>query len=125
MALEANTVDKVNCGEQQPEVDHQYKGEKSDAGYDDEQFWRRTRSYITYQLQNKDQAGKSIDIRALDDINPDKVIFLVNEKPADISSVSGKTVRLKADSRDVIVLKIIAQEGKSTPRFNQIRLLTQ
>ena len=125
MALEANTVDKVNCGEQQPEVDHQYKGEKSDAGYDDEQFWRRTRSYITYQLQNKDQAGKSIDIRALDDINPDKVSFLVNEKPAEISSVSGKTVRLKADSRDVIVLKIIAQEGKSTPRFNQIRLLTQ
>ena len=125
MALEANTVDKVNCGEQQPEVDHQYKGEKSDSGYDDEQFWRRTRSYITYQLQNKDQGGKSIDIRALDDINPDKVIFLVNEKPADILSMSGKTVRLKADSRDVIVLKIIAQEGKSTPRFNQIRLLTQ
>ena len=125
MALEANTVDKVNCGEQQPEVDHQYKGEKSDAGYDDEQFWRRTRSYITYQLQNKDQAGKSIEIRALDDINPDKVSFLVNEKPADILSVSGKTVRLKADNRDVIVLKIIAQEGKGTPRFNQIRLLTQ
>ncbi|GAB4016533.1 glycoside hydrolase family 127 protein [Spirosoma migulaei] len=125
LALDASTVDKVNCGEQQPEVDHQYKGEKSDSGYDDEQFWRRTRSYITYQLQNKNQTGKYVDIRALDTIKLDNLNFLINDKPADILSSEGKTIRLKADSQDVISLKITAINGTTTPRFNQIRLITQ
>ncbi|MEZ0539833.1 glycoside hydrolase family 127 protein [Fibrella arboris] len=124
IALDASTIDKVNCGEQQPEVDHQYKGEKSDSGYDDERFWRRTRSAITYQLQNKDQAGKYIDIRALDDINPENVRFFINDKPAEILSVAGKTIRLQTDGQAIISLKIMARTGMNTPRFNQIRLVT-
>ena len=125
LALEANTVDKVNCGEQQPEVDHAYKGEKSESGYDDERFWRLTRSYITYQFQNKEQTGKYLDIIALNDINPENVRFFINEKPAEILANQGKTIRLKAGTEEVITLKIVAQNGKATPRFNQIRLLTR
>ncbi|NEU70175.1 glycosyl hydrolase [Spirosoma agri] len=125
VALDANTVDKVNCGEQQPEVDHDYKGEKSDSGYDDEQFWRRTRSFITYQLQNKNRTGKYIDVRALDTIKPDQVRFLINDQPAEILSTDEKRLRLKADGNEVITLKIVAQDGKNSPRFNQIRLITQ
>src|SRR5690606_2276635 len=30
-ALEAITIDQINCGEQQPEVGHLYKGEKSNS----------------------------------------------------------------------------------------------
>ena len=125
LALEASTVDKVNCGEQQPEVDHAYTGEKSESGYDDERFWRRTRSYITYQLQNKNRTGKYIDIRALEDIKPDTILFLINEKPAEILSTEGKMIRLNANDNDVITLKIIAQKEKNTPRFHQIRLVTR
>ena len=125
LALDASTVDKVNCGEQQPEVDHDYKGEKSDSGYDDEQFWRRTRSFISYQLQNKNRAGKYIDIRALDTIKPEQVSFVINDKPAEILSVDGKTIRLNVTDDEVVRLKIVAANGVNTPRFNQIRLLTQ
>jgi len=125
LALEANTVDKVNCGEQQPEVDHAYAGEKSESGYDDEHFWRRTRSSIAYQLQNKERTGKYVDIRALDDIKSKQVNFLINDKPAEILSADGKMIRLKADGNELITLKIVAQSGNSTPRFNQIRLIKQ
>ncbi|WP_097124612.1 glycoside hydrolase family 127 protein [Spirosoma fluviale] len=124
LALEAISVDKINCGEQQPEVDHQYKGEKSESGYDDEQFWRRTRSFIAYQLQNKNRTGKYIDIRALETITPDAIQFLINEKPAEVLSTKGKTIRLKADDSEVITLIIKAQNGTNTPRFHQIRLVT-
>ncbi|GAB3017300.1 glycoside hydrolase family 127 protein [Spirosoma pulveris] len=124
LALEASTVDKVNCGEQQPEVDHQYKGEISESGYDDERFWRRTRSYITYQLQNKNRTGKYIDILALEDIKPDAIQFLINEKPAEILSIKGKTIRLKAHGDEVNTLTIRAQNKTNTPRFHQIRLVT-
>ncbi len=125
MVLEAVTIDKVNCGEQQPEVDHLFKGEKSESGYDDECFWRRTRSYITYQLQNKNQMGKSIDIKALDSIKPDNVSFLINDKPAEVLFIEGKTIRLKSDTQAILSLKIMAQNGANTPRFNQIRLVRQ
>ena len=121
MVIEANTIDKVNCGEQQPEVDHAYKGEKSESGYDDERFWRRTRSSITYQLQNKELTGKFLDIIALDAINPENVSFSINGKPAEILSVAGKTIRLNVDANEVVTLKIAAQNGTNTPRFNQIR----
>lgn len=123
LALEANTVDKINNGEQQPEVDHQYKGEKSESGYDDEHFWRRTRSYMMYQLQNKERAGNYLYISALDIINSENVRFLINEKPAEILDIQGKTIRLKVPANEVITLKIVAQNGKATPRFNQVRLL--
>lgn len=125
LALDANTVDKVTCGEQQPEVDHAYTGEKSTSGYDEEQFWRRTRSFITYQLQNTGRVGKYLDITALDDINPENVRFAVNGKPVEISSITPKTVRLKTDENEVITLRIASTTGKDTPRFNQIRLLTR
>jgi hypothetical protein len=124
LALEANTVDKVNCGEQQPEVDHQYKGEKSDSGYDDEHFWRRTRAYITYQLQNKGLAGKYIEISTLDDVKPEDISFMVNAKPAQLLVNQKKRIQLKADDNEVVTLTIAAKNGKSTPRINQIRILT-
>lgn len=125
LAVEALTVDKVNCGEQQPEADHAFKGEKTESGYDDERFWRRTRSYIAYQLQNKNRAGKSIEIRALDTIRPEQLSFLVNEKPAEVLSSEGKTIRLKVVDSELITLKIVAGNRVNTPRFNQIRILTR
>ncbi|GAB3949713.1 glycoside hydrolase family 127 protein [Spirosoma harenae] len=123
LAIEAKTVDKVNCGEQQPEVDHAYKGEKSESGYDDDQFWRRTRSFISYELQNKNGVGKILTINVLDIIKTDDVSFILNGKPAELISNEGKTIRLKAIDDEVISLKITARNGLNTPRFSQIRLL--
>jgi hypothetical protein len=125
LALEAKTIDKINCGEQQPEVDHAFKGEKTESGYDDERFWRRTRSAMSYQLQNKSRAGKLLEISALDVIKIADVSFLLNDKPAELISGADKTIRLKAVDEAVITLKIIARNGVRTPRFSQIRLLNQ
>ncbi|MBD2704638.1 glycoside hydrolase family 127 protein [Spirosoma sp. BT702] len=124
LAIEAKTVDKVACGEQQPEVDHSYKGEKSESGYDDEQFWRRTRSFISYELQNRNRSGKFLNISAIDDIKAEQVSFVINGKPAEILSVDGKTIRLKVANYEVVKLQIMATSGTNTPRFNQIRILT-
>ncbi|QHV98523.1 glycoside hydrolase family 127 protein [Spirosoma endbachense] len=124
LAVDAKTVDKVSCGEQQPEVDHLYKGEKSESGYDEDgYFWRNTRSYISYQLQNKNLSGKSIEISTLDAIKADNLIILINDKPAEIVSMENKEIVLKVDDNQVITVKVIAKEGKQTPRFYQIRLV--
>ncbi|WP_262511878.1 glycoside hydrolase family 127 protein [Runella aurantiaca] len=126
LAMEAKTVDKVNCGEQQPEVDHLYKGEKSDSGYDDDgHFWRNTRSYISYQLQNKDLAGKSLEIHFSGNLKTDDVGILINDQPAKIITVKDKFIIIKADDKETVNVKISSENGKPTPRFHQIRIVKE
>lgn len=124
LAMEAKTVDKVNCGEQQPEVDHLYKGEKSDSGYDDDgHFWRNTRSYISYQLQNKGLSGKSLEIHFSGNLKTDDVSILINDQPAKTITVKDKMIVLKTDDKETVNVKISSENGKPTPRFHQIRIV--
>jgi hypothetical protein len=126
LALEARTVDKVNCGEQQPEVDHAYKGEKSDSGYDDDgRFWRNTRSYISYQLQNKGLAGKTLDIHFSGNLKTEDVGIFINDRAAEIIAVKDKVIVLKTDDKEMVSLKIVSENGRPTPRFFQIRLIKE
>jgi uncharacterized protein len=122
-ALEAKTVDKINCGEQQPEVGHLYKGEKSNSGYSDDKFWRSTRGYMSYQLSNKNLEGKFLDITVLDELKLDHVVISINEKPANIISTKDKTIRINIEKIEVVNLKIASNNDKPTPRFYEIRIL--
>lgn len=124
MALEAKTIDKINCGEQQPEVDHLYKGEKSNSGYEDGKFWRNTRSYISYQMLNKNRKGQFLQISVLDEFNSDNSTILINEKPAVIVASDKKTIKIKIENTEVLNIKILAKEGKTSPKFAQLRIVT-
>ncbi|MCP9768359.1 glycosyl hydrolase [Lacihabitans sp. LS3-19] len=123
LALEARTIDKINCGEQQPEVDHQYKGEQSNSGYDDEQFWRNTRSYISYQLQNRNSAGKYLEISALDEFKIENIEITINGKVLEILSFENKKLRIQLTESDLLNLKISAKNKMPTARMTQIRIL--
>lgn len=116
----------MNCGEQQPEVDHLYKGEKSDSGYDDDgHFWRNTRSYISYQLQNKGLSGKSLEIHFSGNLKTDDVSILINDQPAKTIAVKDKMIVLKTDDKETVNVKISSENGKPTPRFYQIRIVKE
>ena len=125
LALEAKTIDKINCGEQQSEVDHRYKGEKSDSGYDDTKAWRSTKSYISYQLLNKNKSGKYLDISCTDDSKTDKITILINEKPAPILSTANKTIRLNVEKMEVVNITIKSNDGSNSPKFHQFRILKE
>lgn len=123
LAIEALTVDKINCGEQQPEVDHQYKGEQSNSGYDDEKFWRSTRSYISYKLINKDNIGSYIEISTLEAVDTKKFEILINEIPAEVLTVDKNSFKVKVPKSETVNLKILAKDKRPTPRFTLIRIL--
>ncbi len=124
LALEARTIDKVNCGEQQPEVDHNYKGERSNSGYDDEQFWRNTRSYISYQLSNKNKRGKVLIISTLDDFKLENISIIINEKPIENVSKENKTIQIKDLDSEKINIKISTKNNVPSPRFTEFRVVT-
>ncbi len=126
LTLEAKTVDKINCGEQQPEVDHNFKGEKSNAGYEEGVFWRNTKSFISYQFSNKNLEGKYVEIDVLDNFKIENLSFLLNDMPLEIVSNDNKIIKLKIpeteNSSKNLVLKISANNGVYSPRIHQIRL---
>ena len=123
LAIEAKTVDKINCGEQQPEVDHHYKGEKSESGYEEDGFWRNTSSYISYQMVNKNLEGKFIEISFLGDFKTDNLDVFINEKPAAIVTKKDKIIQFKLDNTQIIDLKIKSKDGKKTSKISQIRIV--
>ena len=122
LALEAITLDKINCGEQQPEVEHNYKGEKSNSGYDEGNFWRNTRGYMIYHLNNPDLMGKQLKINSLDEMETKNFELYLNEHLQDLSNISGKVIKINIENVKQVTLKIVAKNNKSSPRFNQIRI---
>ncbi|MEN0036524.1 MAG: glycoside hydrolase family 127 protein [Cellvibrio sp.] len=62
IALQAKTIDQVAPGEQQPESDHFYKGEQSEAGLYNGRHWRHTRAWFSYELNDKQSEAKTLQI---------------------------------------------------------------
>ncbi|MEJ6981443.1 glycoside hydrolase family 127 protein [Pedobacter sp. P351] len=62
LKLEALTVDVINPGEQQPESDHNFKGEKTETGLFKEQHFRNGAGWFSYELRNSEGLGNKIRI---------------------------------------------------------------
>ncbi|WP_316783676.1 glycoside hydrolase family 127 protein [Pedobacter frigiditerrae] len=50
--LDAQTVDVINTGEQQPESDHNFKGEQTENGTFLERHFRNSKDWFSYELNN-------------------------------------------------------------------------
>jgi DUF1680 family protein len=62
LELENNTIDQVAPGEQQSEVDHQFKGELTESGIFRDKHWRSAGGWFSYQLKNMQQAAKKLRV---------------------------------------------------------------
>ncbi|MEJ2005843.1 MAG: DUF4986 domain-containing protein [Cyclobacteriaceae bacterium] len=62
IALEERTVDQIATGEQQPESDHNFKGENTTTGLNRGSFWRDAEGWFSYDLKNPDKKGKILRI---------------------------------------------------------------
>lgn len=60
IALDAQTIDKVAPGEQQPESDHFYTAEGGDAGLNKGLHWRHATAWFSYELTDKKQEAKAL-----------------------------------------------------------------
>ena len=89
--LAALTLDQINPGEQQPEVEHQYQGEQSRAGMHLGRHWRDSTAWFSYQLTDVVTAANGSPLRVLrvdyfvGDIGRSFSIWLNHQKLADVS----------------------------------------
>jgi DUF1680 family protein len=133
LLLENNTVDQVAPGEQQPEVDHQFKGDRTETGTFKDKHWRNASGWFSYQLKNRKGAGKRLSITYY---GSDKSSFdiLVNGsllKKENLNGMKG-TAFFDVDyvlpdgvltSDEFMEVKFVAQEGSRTARVFGVRLM--
>jgi hypothetical protein len=60
LALDAQTIDRVAPGEQQPESDHGFQGEGVEAGVNAGRHWRHARQWFSYRLTDPKHEAKTL-----------------------------------------------------------------
>jgi hypothetical protein len=136
LALEARTLDQVLPGEQQPEVDHLFKGEDTASGVHLGRRWRDTGRWLAYRL--KAPSGTRPSELMLTFFGGDKhdgFKLLANEREIAMIQLSGdrpddfveRTFALPPDlaaiaAQDGITIKLIST-SKRTGRVFAVRLL--
>ena len=80
------TVDHITPGEQQPEVEHSFKGEGTRAGVNNGHHWRDATGWFEYQLRNPKKKAAAVRIRYfIGDVNRHFSINLNGEQLAAVS----------------------------------------
>lgn len=110
MQLDAVTVDRVICGEQQPESDHFVKFDNSNTGYIDGIHWREARDWFSYCFQNKDRKATSLYIKYFDRDRSRHFDIQVNGETIRTLSLQGN----KGDDPQTLVIPLPAKSAKQT-----------
>ena len=121
MELEALTVDKIFCGEQQSESDHFFSGNGSWNGADEGIHWRRTRTAFSYQV--KTDGVKSLRLKGFAD--REKVTVTLGDQnlgTVGFDRQGTATIQLPVDAKGTVKLTITAEPNSQTPRISEIRL---
>lgn len=79
MELANQTVDIIFPGEQQPESDHGIQYEQAEAGTNKDRHFRRAKSWFSYNLKVKEEAGRLMIVTRKED-KMKVTILLNNEK---------------------------------------------
>ena len=122
MEMEAKTIDKVFCGEQQSESDHFFKSTGAWNGYDEGMHWRTARGSFSYQL--KAQGANVLRLKGF--AAYDRVVVSIDGTVLDTVRLDGQGVALvnlpATLQKESITLTLAAEAGKQTPRIHEIRL---
>jgi hypothetical protein len=134
LELENNTIDQVAPGEQQSEVDHQFKGDKTETGVFRDRHWRNAAGWFSYQLKNPPAGVKKLRVTysGVDKSSVDIFINGILLKKENLSGVNGNSFFdvdyiipgnvLKA-SDGFMEVKFSGTENSRTPRIFYVRLM--
>lgn len=116
------TIDKVVCGEQQPESDHFIAYSQSNIGNTNGVHWRETTDYFTYTM--KLAKAKQLSIAMEKNADRKLVVEIDGDKIQTIKGDSEQVViSLKKNYSDATKVTIRSIDGKITPRVKSVKAL--
>lgn len=132
-ALEKMTIDHIASGEQQPESDHGFKGEKTESGLFREQLYRSAAGWFAYELRNPQGEATRLRVRYHGKERNRGFRILVNDielnRQAENDNKEGwytEEYELPAVLKNKpgpITLRFQAEPEKNTGRIFEVRLL--
>ena len=135
IALDKITVDKVECGEQQPESDHFIKFEGSQTGYWNDYHYREARRWFSYNLKNTNSKGRFLYLKYFDKETSRSAKIFVNETSAGKLELNGeggngyqeKVIAIPESqaAKQELILKVAAINKHNTMQLIEVRLLTK
>ncbi|SHF95123.1 glycoside hydrolase family 127 protein [Dysgonomonas macrotermitis] len=133
--LDRITIDKVVCGEQQPESDHFIKYQESTTGFTEDIHWREAKGWFSYQLKNENKIAKTLYLKYFNKDRACEFDIIINGQVLVSKSLDGKdgdkiiTDRLIIPSVSTglnpLEIKIIAKAGSKTAQIAEIRILSE
>lgn len=135
MKLEAITIDLVTAGEQQPESDHNFKGEKTDTGMFKERHYRNGQGSFSYDLKNTNLEAQKLRITYFGaDKNRNFDIFVnavlvasINMDGSEGNQFIDKTIDIPAEilngKNKVLQVQFKAKPNSSITGIYEVRLL--
>lgn len=135
LALETITADVVYAGEQQPESDHGFKGEQTEAGYFRERHFRNAKGWFSYDLRNAGGQGRKLRVtyygrernRNFDIYVNDVLLSTVKMEGAGPDAFADVDYALPesllSNPPATIRVKFVAQPGSATANIFEVRLL--
>jgi DUF1680 family protein len=135
LQLDAQTIDQVAPGEQQPESDHGFKGEGVEAGLNKDQRWRHARGWFSYDLNDKALQAKTLRLsfsrldagRQFDLFVNERLIAEITLGADAETEIYSRDFALPLDlvqaSAGKLVLKLVAKPGSVAGGLYGLRLL--
>lgn len=133
LALDARTLDKVTCGEQQPESDHFIQMERSQTGDDEGVHWREAHGWFSYRLQSAAPAATTLQLVYRPQPGRDAIIRVngveIGKLHASQGDASPTTIQLPLPTSIHRAMqwevRITPSDEKLTPRLYEVRLLAK
>jgi DUF1680 family protein len=133
LALDAQTIDQVAPGEQQPESDHFFKAEGADAGINKGKHWRHASSWFSYELTDKKGEARTLRLtyskldagRRFDILINDKLLAEVRLDGSAAQELYTRDYPIPAGAAIAgkLVVKFVARDGSVAGGLYGLRLL--
>lgn len=131
--LDFKTIDKVTCGEQQPESDHFIQFEKSETGSVENVHWRDAEGWFSYQLKNSNKDAKYLYLKYFDKFDSRNCDILVNGQVVSTMNLNGGhenylqsmiiEIPQNEQNKGVLTVKIVSVGGFKTIQLSELRIL--
>ena len=130
--LESATVDKVICGEQQPESDHFVQLKGTQTGSDNDRHWRKAvdQDWFSYRLKTNGQSSVQLRVEYMSERGTALMVSIDGKPLKSVKTDNGRGIKtlmidLPADSSDkeTVTVRFAPDDKMPTPRVYEIRLM--
>ncbi|MFW6043316.1 MAG: beta-L-arabinofuranosidase domain-containing protein [Marinilabiliaceae bacterium] len=117
--LEKRTIDQVATGEQQPESEHNFRGEETETGVHEDRHWRHATGWFAYDLNDPENEAEVLRITYFGEDADRTFDILINDEVIETVTLDGSQGDefFHVDYPVADSIKNAAPEGRLTVKF--------